>query len=155
MKQHNIHYEIVPGVTAASGCAAYSGIPLTARGFSDQVHILALHNTDKIDESEWRNIADLKGTIVLYMSVSNIKAICHQLKLAGMENRKLVVVEQGTTVYQQKFFSSIHQVDEDFIDEDFKSPSLIIIGSVVELAEKFSWYDSTENGLLFKKLTEV
>lgn len=155
LRQHNIQYEIVPGVTAASGCAAYSGIPLTARGYSDQVHILALHNIDKIDESDWRSIAGLKGTIVLYMSSLNIKSICHQLKLAGMENRKFVVVEQGTTAYQQKLFSSIHQVDEDFIDKDFKSPSLIIIGSVVELAEKFSWYDSSANGLLFKKLTEV
>ncbi len=152
---NNIPYQIVPGVTAASGCAAYAGIPLTARGFSDEVHFLALHNLEKTDSSEWSRIANLKGTIVLYMSSSNLIQITQQLKQNGIEDRKLVVIEQGTTPFQQQYFSTIYKAAEDFSNTKIISPALVIIGEVVSLSEKFNWHQSSGKGLFFKELSQV
>jgi uroporphyrin-III C-methyltransferase/precorrin-2 dehydrogenase/sirohydrochlorin ferrochelatase len=152
---NHIPYQIVPGVTAASGCAAYAGIPLTARGFSDEVHVLALHNLEKIDSNEWSRIADLKGTIVLYMSSSNLIQITQQLKQNGIEERKLVIIEQGTTSFQQQYFSTVYKAVIDFAEIKITSPALVIIGEVVSLSEKFNWHQSSEKGLFFKELSQV
>lgn len=139
LTENNIAYEIIPGVTAASGCAAYTGIPLTARQLSDEVHILSIHNTCNYTTADWAYIAGLRGTIVLYMSASNLLEITNELIAQHVDDRKLILIEQGTLPNQKQYLSSLHQVKHDFADKKFASPALVIIGAVVELHEKFSW----------------
>lgn len=150
---NKIEFEIIPGVTSASGCAAYAGIPLTARGYSDEVHFLSLYNVDE-DTTKPNRIAALQGTVVLYMSGAGLAVTTQQLKQLGMPDRKLVVVEQGTTPFQQQYFTSVHMAADDLAGKKINSPALVIIGEVVCMAEKFNWYKSSHNGHYFKELTK-
>lgn len=150
---HAILYEIIPGVTAASGCAAYAGLPLTARGYSDEVHIYAIHNFEKFD---FDTLAKSNGTIVLYMSSANLANAATQLVALGMPDRKLVVIEQGTTPHQQTHFGTIHTAATQWQGRQFTSPALVIIGEVVGLADNYQWYKAyATTGQYFKEITNV
>ncbi len=150
---HAIPYEIIPGVTAASGCAAYAGIPLTARGYSDEVHMYAIHNFEKFD---FDALAKSNGTIVLYMSSANLANAAAQLVALGMPDKKLVVIEQGTTPHQQTHFGTIHTAATQWQGRQFTSPALVIIGSVVQLSDKYQWHTANQlTGQYFKETTNI
>ena len=150
---HEIDFEIIPGVTAASGCAAYCGIPLTARGYSTAVRFLTLHQT-KILENNWKELAETRDTLVFYMSYSNIDILIRQLLEHGADGSlPLVVIEQGTTPNQREYFSDLNNAVKDFEGIKFTSPAAIIIGSVVGLAQKFKWFDTKGKGIYFKELS--
>lgn len=152
LTRNEISYEIIPGVTAASGTAAYAGIPLTARGFSDEVHFLSFHNAAKYDETDWTHYAALRGTLVLYMSSARIAAICGYLVQNGISDKPIAVIEQATTPFQKVITSTVFKAAEKFKEKNFASPSLVIIGDVVQLARKFDWYKGGQNGLYFEEL---
>jgi uroporphyrin-III C-methyltransferase len=151
---HEIEFEIIPGVTAASGCAAYCGIPLTARGYSTAVRFITLHQTKILEEDNWSELASTDDTLVFYMSYSNINILIQQMLDHGAEgNVPLVVIEQGTTPNQREYFSDLNNAVKDFEGIKFTSPATIIIGRVVSLAQKFKWFDTKEKGVYFKELT--
>ena len=153
---HEIEFEIVPGVTAASGCAAYAGIPLTARGYSTSVKFVTLHQTEMFSPEDWRAFTGKSETLIFYMSASNTIHVVEQLlKYGAEENLPVAVIEQGCTPAQKEYFSDLKSAGKDFAGIVFNSPATIIVGRVVSLAEKFKWFKANGNGIYFKELNAV
>ena len=158
LKQYNIPYEIVPGITAALGAAAYGGIPLTARGYATAVRILTYHNTNMFSENSWKELSATEDTLVFYMSSSTLGPLVEKLLEYGISNdKKIAVVEQATTPLQQIYIEEMKSCVEVWRDKEFISPSLIIIGNVVSLHEKFAWFkgENKQEEDYFKPLTAV
>lgn len=136
---NGIQYEIIPGVTAASGAAAYAGIPLTARDHSTAVRFLTYYKSEILSEEYWRDLATTNDTIVFYMSGEATPAILNKLREHNIDPcKKIAMIAQATTPMQQVFVSGIYDADEN-IAQKFISPSLIIIGKVVNLNASFAW----------------
>lgn len=145
--QHQISYELIPGITAASGASAYAGIPLTGRGFARSVQFIAFHPST--EESEYDRLAfDIESvTKVLYMGAGRLMGILEALSNRGVaENMPVAVVEKATTSAQRVHVSTISEAPEAWNGIDFGSPALVIIGRVVALHHQFSWYEPTEAG---------
>ncbi|HEV7329630.1 MAG TPA: uroporphyrinogen-III C-methyltransferase [Flavisolibacter sp.] len=155
--QHHIPYEIVPGITAALGAAAYAGMPLTARNYSTAVRLLTAYKSDVVSEEYWRDLAQTDDTLVFYMSSETVDHVVKQLTKYGIAAEKqLAIVEQATTPYQQVYTSSLYQFAENFAGRKFLSPSLVVIGKVVNLHAQFQWLPkATETIEYFKTETIV
>ncbi|AZA83683.1 uroporphyrinogen-III C-methyltransferase [Chryseobacterium lactis] len=154
LKQNYIPYEIIPGITAALGAAAYAGMPLTARGYSTSVRFLTYYKSDILNEDYWKELAGTNDTLVFYMSKGNLTALVEKfLALEISEEKKIAVIEQATTPYQKVYTSSFEGFNETFGDKNFASPSLVVIGKIVNLHEEFSWLENAEQeGLYFKSV---
>jgi uroporphyrin-III C-methyltransferase len=151
--KYNIPFEIIPGVTAASGASAYAGIPLTARGYAQGVQFLTYYIEDQFMPNKWKQLATSTDTLVFYMSASHAIDIANKLMYYGAkENTSLAVIEQATTPHQQVHTTTLSQCKIDFNDKSFSSPSLMIIGKVVQLHTSFNWVGSVEEGSVFKQL---
>lgn len=138
---NKIQYEIVPGITAASGAAAYAGIPLTGRGYATGVRLLTYYASDILEENYWKELANTNDTLVFYMSSETLDELISKLIENKIGNdRLLAVVEQATTTYQQVYVSNIYEYESKFKKQKFLSPTLIIIGKVVALHESFHWF---------------
>ncbi len=156
LQQQDISFEIVPGITAASGASAYSGIPLTARGFAQGVQFIAFNPNHSLTEDHWKSIAASPDTLVFYMAAKNIIELANSLIRFGMQPIKpIAVIEQATTIHQHIHISTVEKCAREFFDKTFSSPSLIIIGEVVELHEKFKWFNSEPAGTVFQPLNSV
>jgi uroporphyrin-III C-methyltransferase len=146
LRQYQIPYEIVPGITSALGAAAYAGIPLTARDYSRGVRFLTYYKSDMLGEAYWNELAATDDTLVFYMSVDTLPMLVERLKRHGIDKeKKLAVIEQATTPNQRVTVSSLYEYEEIFGDRRLASPSLLIIGKVVSLHEKLSWVANSEN----------
>jgi uroporphyrin-III C-methyltransferase len=142
---HKIPYEIIPGVTAALGAAAYSGIPLTARGYANAVRFLTLYKPDLLGEADWKELAATSDTLVFYMSASTLSLVVEKMLQSGVSPEvHLAVIEQATTCYQQTFTCNIYQYAENCGGKEFSSPSLVIIGRVVQLHNELKWFEEAE-----------
>ncbi len=142
---NNISYEIIPGVTAALGAAAYTGIPLTARGYATSVRFLTYYKKDIVTDEYWKELANTNDTLVFYMSSSTLDKVVAKLvenNIAG--NKLLAIIEQATTPLQNVRVINLYEYKNKFKNEKFVSPSLVIIGKVVALHEKFSWLTNIE-----------
>ena len=140
LKNAGIQYEIIPGISAASGAAAYAGIPLTAREHSTGVRILTYYQTAAISVDAWKDMARFEDTLVFYMSGNTIHNIVYKLIEAGAEpNIPFAVIEQATTPHQHVQLFTL----EDFLlknyETGFTSPSLVIMGKVANLHKQFAW----------------
>jgi uroporphyrin-III C-methyltransferase len=141
---HGIAYELVPGVTAALGAAAYSGIPLTARGHATAVGFLTDYRSDVVTDDYWKELAATEDTLVFYMSAETLPHLVAKLTENRIAPEKLLaVVEQVTTPNQQVTVFDLYRFKEQF-KRNPVSPSLIIIGRVVGLHQQFAW---VANGL--------
>lgn len=157
LRQNRISYEIVPGITAASGASAYTGVPLTARGYATGVIFLSCCSYANIADEEWRSFAEMKNTLVWYMASKEWPMIARKLIFSGADLKMpLLIVEQASTSnqYVHQFFL------QDFIsgrpESEFISPSIIIVGNVAALFEQFSWYSSpSARSEYFKTLMPV
>ncbi|MDC8100210.1 uroporphyrinogen-III C-methyltransferase [Chryseobacterium rhizosphaerae] len=154
LKKHHIPYEIIPGITAALGAAAFAGMPLTARGYSTSVRFLTYYKSEILTEEYWKELAATNDTLVFYMSKGNLTDLVEKLKqLEISKDKKIAVIEQATTPYQKVYTSSFDDFNETFGNKNFASPSLVIIGKIVHLHEEFSWLENAEQeGLYFKSV---
>ena len=154
---NKIPYEIVPGITAASGAAAYAGIPLTGRGYATGVRLLTYYASDVLKESYWKELATTNDTLVFYMSSETLDELVSKLIENNIGNdRLLAVVEQATTTYQQVYVSNIYEYESKLKKQIFLSPSLIIIGKVVALHESFQWFEGSNlRNYYFKPLNKM
>ena len=144
--ENNIPYEIIPGVTAASGAAAYAGIPLTARSYSNSVRFLSYSHPELIDEKLIYDLASTEDTLVLYMASKNLPELISRLLRSRVSHDKWVaVVEQATTPNQKVFSYPINEFLLATNESKFKSPSIIIIGKVVKLQRQFDWFKTIES----------
>lgn len=153
----NIPYEIIPGITALSGAAAYTGIPLTARGLATGVRILTYYKHTIISPASWKELAAFNDTLVFYMSGNTLPDIVTNLLHAGADaNIPFVVVEQATTPNQFVHRFTLSEFANIKTRKDFISPSLVIIGNVVSLHEKFAWLTNAEERVsYFTLLPEI
>jgi uroporphyrin-III C-methyltransferase len=144
--QNNIPYEIVPGVTAALGAAAYAGIPLTARNYSTAVRFLTSYKSDIVTPEYWKELANTDDTLVFYMSSETLAGVVENLVLNNIaEDKLLAVVEQATTPLQQIHTCNLYDYKNELANKKFVSPSLVIIGKVVALHEDFKWLANNDN----------
>lgn len=151
--EKNIPFEIIPGITAASGASAYAGIPLTARAHSQGVQILTYNPNSYYNPDSWKQLANTADTLVFYMAAKNICDLAELLlRYSKKPLTKLAVIEQATTIHQQVHITSLKDCGKDFAGKAFSSPSLVIIGDVVKLHEQFNWFHSTEAGTVFQNL---
>lgn len=143
--QNKIAFEIVPGITSAVSVPAYQGIPVTYRDYCSSLHIITGHK--KMNEAldiDFEALVRTKGTLVFLMSVSSLKNICDGLIAGGMsQDMPAAVLENGTKAHQRKVVSTIKKLYEETIKANIKSPSIIVVGKVCELSDKFSWYDKS------------
>ncbi|RYY61045.1 MAG: uroporphyrinogen-III C-methyltransferase [Chitinophagaceae bacterium] len=138
--ENNIPYEIIPGISAAFGAAAYAGIPLTARNYSNAIRFLTFYKTDVLEDKYWKDLAATDDTLVFYMSTGTLHDIVENLQRHGITSDKyMAVVEQATTRLQNVHVANLYRYKEEIGHREFASPSLLIIGKVVALHEQFSW----------------
>jgi uroporphyrin-III C-methyltransferase len=149
-----IEFEIIPGITAASGASAYAGIPLTARGFSQGVQVLTFNPNSMYTSERWKQLALLDDTLIFYMASKSIFDLTELLlRYTHKPNIPLAVIEQATTIHQQVHISTLKNCMKDFEEKNFSSPSLVIIGNVVSLHQQFNWYHNGNGGSIFRELT--
>ncbi|MCW9048679.1 MAG: uroporphyrinogen-III C-methyltransferase [Gammaproteobacteria bacterium] len=151
--KHNIDFEYVPGITAASACSAYAGIPLTHRGVASSVRLITGHcRADKPLDLNWKSLADKDTTLVFYMGLASLPQLRKQLIEAGLSaDTPAAAIENGTKNSQRRCLSTLDQLPTDVIDMSISSPALIIIGNVVNFAEELDWFstatDTLEEGI--------
>lgn len=153
---HNIPYEIIPGVSAAMGAAAYTGIPLTARGYSTAVRLLTLYKSDVVTEAYWKDLAQTDDTLVFYMSSETLDKVVENLvKNKISADKLLAVVEQATTPFQQVHVTDLYEFEKALKGKSYASPTLVIIGKVVALHGTFGWLENaTSEGEYFKPVED-
>lgn len=145
LKKHQIPFEVVPGITSASGCSAYSGIPLTHRGVSRRVQFITGHfiNNQPLDLN-WQSIADPESTLVIYMGMANLPLVVHSLIDAGLPaSTPAAAIQNGTTQSQQRVITSLDQLNDVIQQKQMKAPVMIIIGEVVSLADELDWFQQS------------
>ncbi|MEM6602764.1 MAG: siroheme synthase CysG [Pseudomonadota bacterium] len=140
-KINNAAWEIVPGITAAVGCAAHSGIPLTERGRSKSLRIMTLYEDDVYDDGFWRSLASARGeTFVFYMSIKHKTLICQKLIEAGLSaDTPIMAVEQGTTSEHREYAATLESFPVLYGETSFMSPTLFIVGDVVRYRSEHGW----------------
>ena len=149
---NNIPYEIVPGVTAALGAAAYAGIPLTARGYSTAVRLLTYYKSDVVTNEYWKELAETSDTLVFYMSSETLDNVVDKLTENRISDDKLLaVVEQATTPLQKVHICNLYDYTHQLKGRSFISPSLVIIGKVVSLHEQFAWLQNSDSSKYYFK----
>lgn len=143
--EHQIPYEIIPGVTAALGAAAYAGIPLTARGYATSVRFLTYYKSDVVTEDYWNELAKTNDTLVFYMSSSTLPKVVEKLIQYGIsKDVHVAIAEQATTCYQRVYECNIYEYEQKLSNKAFTSPSLVIIGKVVALHQQFRWLQNSD-----------
>ena len=138
-----VSFQVVPGVTAAAGCAAYAGIPLTHRDYSQSVSFVTGHLKDGSVNLDWDKLVKPNHTLVIYMGLVGLAQICQQLIQHGMSAQTpIALVQQGTTPKQQVWTSTLASMPEHIQGETIQAPTLIIVGQVVALREQLDWFAS-------------
>ena len=140
LAEAGIPFEVVPGITAASGCAAYAGIPLTHRDYAQSVRFITGHLKNDGVNLHWPELMDPMQTLVFYMGLVGLQAICEQLIAHGRSPlTPVALVEKGTTPQQRVVIATLATINERVIAEKVSAPTLTIIGDVVKLHEKLHW----------------
>jgi uroporphyrin-III C-methyltransferase len=145
LRDHNIQFEIVPGITSPIASAIYAGIPLTHRRFSSSIAIVTGHESDHKGEPivQWKKLADAVDTIVIMMGVGQLRQISSDLIKAGMnKNIDAAIIENATTAGQRVVTGTVGTIVDISSEAQIKSPAIIVIGKVVSLHEKLSWLHS-------------
>ena len=148
LAEHGVAFQVVPGVTAAAGCASYAGIPLTHRDHSQACLFVTGHLKDNTVNLNWQALAQPRQTVVIYMGLVGLKHIVTNLMEHGMPSTTpIALVSQGTTPQQQVVVGSLDTIVERISLSKVKAPTLTIIGEVVTLRDKLNWFhtDSSPN----------
>jgi uroporphyrin-III C-methyltransferase/precorrin-2 dehydrogenase/sirohydrochlorin ferrochelatase len=136
-----IPFQVVPGITAAAGCASYAGIPLTHRDYSQSVVFVTGHLQDGSIDLNWKALSQPQQTVVFYMGLHGVPEICKQLIAHGLPaTTPVALVQQGTTIHQRTFISNLTDMPDLVAREEIKPPTLIIVGEVVQLHDKLKWF---------------
>jgi uroporphyrin-III C-methyltransferase/precorrin-2 dehydrogenase/sirohydrochlorin ferrochelatase len=135
-----VRFQIVPGITAASGCAAYAGIPLTHRDYAQSVRFLTGHLKDGSPELPWDELVYEKQTLVLYMGLVGLAQICQALIAHGQRpTMPVALISKGTTAEQQVLVGTLADIADKVTAQHIHAPTLTIIGEVVSLREQLQW----------------
>ena len=141
LSEHGIPFQVVPGITAASGCSSYAGIPLTHRDYSQSCRFVTAHLKNGTTNLPWEEFIIDQQTIVFYMALSGANYICEKLMEYGMDkDMPIAIIEKGTMPEQKVYISSLIELPALLEREDIHAPTLMIVGEVVKLNEKLNWY---------------
>ena len=142
LAEQGIPFQVVPGITAASGCASYAGIPLTHRDHAQSVRFIAGHHRSGKLDLNWNELAQPNQTLVFYMGLNGLETICEQLKAHGLDaNMPVALVEKGTSDKQRVFTGDLDTLPSIVRKAEAKAPTLIIVGTVVSLHDKLAWFN--------------
>lgn len=140
LAEAGVPFQVVPGITAASGCASYGGIPLTHRDHAQSVRFVTGHLKDGTADLPWGELIHPHQTLVIYMGLTGIPHICQQLIQHGLpSDTPIALVEKGTLPDQKVHVSTIADMPEYVATHTLQAPTLTIIGSVVSLHHKLAW----------------
>ena len=141
LSENGIPFQVVPGITAASGCSSYAGIPLTHRDYSQSCRFVTAHLKNGTTNLPWDEFIVDQQTIVFYMALSGANYICEKLMEHGMDkDMPIAIIEKGTMPEQKVYISSLTKLPDLLEREDIHAPTLMIVGEVVKLNEKLNWY---------------
>jgi uroporphyrin-III C-methyltransferase/precorrin-2 dehydrogenase/sirohydrochlorin ferrochelatase len=141
LAQEGIPFQVVPGITAASGCASYAGIPLTHRDYAQSCTFVTGHLKDGSVDLDWEKLARPAQTIVFYMGMHSLPIISQQLIAHGLApDTPVALVQQGTTPDQRVYIETLDSLPTLADRHQVKPPTIIIVGSVVELHKKLNWF---------------
>ncbi len=148
LMQQGINFQVVPGITAASGCATYAGIPLTHRDHAQSCTFVTGHLKDNSINLNWTQLAAPNQTIVIYMGLVGLEKICRSLIEHGSpKDLPVALVQQGTTTHQRVITGTLETLPMTVASQNIKAPTLIIIGSVVTLHSKLNWFNGDDADL--------
>ena len=134
--ESSIPFEIVPGITAASGCAAYAGIPLTHREYAQSVRFVTGHPKDGVVSLPWEEMVNDNQTLVFYMGLGGLENICEQMMAHGRDpDTPIALIANGTTEHQRVLIGSLTDIVDQVRHTEVGRPTLTIIGQVVSLAK--------------------
>lgn len=137
-----IPFQVVPGITAASGCASYAGIPLTHRDYAQSVRFQTGHRRGDTVDLDWEALARPGQTLVFYMPLEGLAIICEQLIRHGLPaTLPAALVERGTRPEQQVFSATLATLAELVARHRVHAPTLLIVGEVVKLRERLAWFE--------------
>ncbi|NLC00028.1 MAG: uroporphyrinogen-III C-methyltransferase, partial [Pseudomonas formosensis] len=140
---HGIPFQVVPGITAANGCSAYAGIPLTHRDHAQSVRFVTGHLKDGSTNLPWQELVAPGQTVVFYMGLVGLPEICRQLILHGRDpGTPMALIQQGTTSNQKVITGTLASMPELVQQTEIKPPTLLIVGEVVSLRDKLQWFDT-------------
>ena len=135
-----VAFQVVPGITAASGCSAYAGIPLTHRDYAQSVRFLTGHLKEGSPELPWKELVYENQTLVLYMGLVGLEKICAQLIAHGQRpNMPVALISKGTTPEQKVVVGTLADIASKVTEHQIQAPTLTIIGEVVSLREQLQW----------------
>ena len=145
LKNAQVDFEIIPGITAGLSAPIYSGIPITQRGLITQCVLITAHESPDKNETqvEWEKLARLKNTsLIIYMGASRIEKICRELIKHGMDpSMPVAVIENGTLPKQRTITERLDKIAEEFRIQNFHAPVIIMISPTVSLREEISWFE--------------
>lgn len=146
--KYGIPYEVVPGVTSALSVPAYQGIPVTHRDYCSSLHIITGHKrAGQSYDIDFDALVRTKGTLIFLMGVASLGEICRGLLAAGMSpDQPAALLMQGTTAHQSRITATVSTLEEEVKRQGAKTPAIIVVGQVCELADRFSWYEKQPLG---------
>ncbi|WP_180108429.1 siroheme synthase CysG [Acinetobacter sp. YH12147] len=137
-----VAFQVVPGITAASGCSAYAGIPLTHRNYAQSVRFLTGHLKEGSPELPWSELVYENQTLVLYMGLVGLEKICQKLIAHGQRpDMPVALVSKGTTPEQKVVVGTLADIASKVTEHQIQAPTLTIIGEVVKLREQLQWHE--------------
>jgi len=140
-----IEFQVVPGITAASGCSTYAGIPLTHRDHSQACIFVTGHRKENSEDLNWGMLSHANQTVVFYMGLDNVQRICDALKAHGRSDRTpAALIEKGTTPDQRVLVGDLNTLPELVKNNEVRAPTLIIVGEVVSLHNQLNWFKTGE-----------
>ena len=144
LMEQGVPFQVVPGITAALGCASYAGIPLTHRDHAQSCTFVTGHLKDNTVHLNWTQLAAPNQTIVIYMGLVGLETICQSLIEHGSpKDLPIALIQQGTTQHQRVVIGTLSTLPEQVSKLDIKPPTLLIIGTVVSLHEKLRWFNES------------
>lgn len=145
LMQQGIRFQVVPGITAAAGCASYAGIPLTHRDHAQSCTFVTGHLKDGSINLNWQQLAAPNQTVVIYMGLVGLEEICRQLISHGCSpGHPIAIIQQGTTKHQRVITGTLADMPGRVESADIKPPTLIIVGTVVTLHKQLDWFQPSQ-----------
>jgi uroporphyrin-III C-methyltransferase/precorrin-2 dehydrogenase/sirohydrochlorin ferrochelatase len=144
LADNGIPFQVVPGITAASGVASYAGIPLTHRDYAQSCVFVTGHLKDNSMDLDWDALARPNQTIVIYMGLLGLPVLCRELAAHGLPaSTPAAIVQQGTTAHQRVVVGTLETLPALTVEAKLKPPTLIIVGNVVKLQHKLAWFEAS------------
>lgn len=142
LEEHNIEFEVIPGITSPIAVLNYAGIPITHRNISQGFHVVTATTAGE-SKINWDALSKESGTLVFMMGLENLSTIINNLiKFGKNEDASIAVIMRGTTAKQKVVMGTLKNIEEKVKKEKLQSPCIIVVGEVIKLRDKLNWYEN-------------